>query len=89
MAAVGGHRTGTCSTFSPTHDGSLCIWAQHLAPATKRPFGPPFAVYRFHGRRRSLSVLAFGYGLVLDKLYFGLQETTGNVWLAELAQNQK
>jgi Tol biopolymer transport system component/predicted Ser/Thr protein kinase len=80
---------GNLLYFLSDQDGSLCIWAQRLAPATKRPFGPPFAVYHFHGRRRSLSVLPFGYGLAPDKLYFGLQETTGNIWLAELAQNQK
>ena len=74
---------GNLLYFLSAQDGSLCIWAQRLEPATKRPLGPAFAVYHFHGQRRSLNVLPFGYGMAPDKLYFGLQETTGNVWLAE------
>ena len=64
-------------------DGSQCIWAQRLDPATKRPQGPAFGVYHLHGRRRSLVGAPFGYAMAPDKLYFALQETTGNIWLAD------
>jgi Tol biopolymer transport system component len=64
-------------------DGSHCIWAQPLDPTTKRPQGPAFGVYHLHGRRRSLANSPFGYAMARDKLYFALQETTGNIWLAD------
>ena len=64
-------------------DGSQCIWAQRLDPTTKRPLGPAFGVSHLHGRRRRLASSSFGYGMAPDKLYFPVEETTGNIWLAE------
>jgi Tol biopolymer transport system component len=74
---------GNLLYFQSDRDGSLCIWAQKLDPATKQPVGPVFAVYHFHGKRRSLGSAHFGYGLAPGKLYFALEETTGNIWLAD------
>ena len=63
-------------------DGWPCIWGQRL-DAAKRPQGPAFAVYHLHGRRRTLASAPFGYGMAVDKLYLALEQTTGNIWLAE------
>jgi eukaryotic-like serine/threonine-protein kinase len=65
-------------------DGFLCIWAQRLDPATKRPFGAPFAVFHSHNPRVSLSnanevALAIGP----DRILFNMGEKTGNIWMAE------
>jgi Tol biopolymer transport system component len=74
---------GNLLYFLSDRDGSQCIWAQKLDPVAKHPLGPAFAVYHFHGKRRFLSSAPFGYGMAPDKLYFALQETTGNIWLAD------
>jgi Tol biopolymer transport system component len=73
---------GNLLYFQSNRDGSICIWAQKLDPTAKRPLGRAFAVYHFHGRRSAGSA-TFGYGMAPDKLYFALQETTSNIWLAE------
>jgi Tol biopolymer transport system component len=73
---------GNLLYFQSDRDGSECIWAQKLDPASKRPVGPAFAVYHFHGGRRARSQ-TFGYGMAPDRLYFTQEETTGNIWLAE------
>jgi serine/threonine protein kinase len=44
---------GNLLYFQSDRDGSLCVWAQKLDPG-KHPLGPPFAVYHFHGGRRSI-----------------------------------
>jgi Tol biopolymer transport system component len=74
---------GNLLYFLSDRDGSWCIWAQKLDPMSKRPLGPAFAVYHFHGGRLALVSAYFGYGMAPDKLYFALQETRGNIWLAE------
>jgi Tol biopolymer transport system component len=73
---------GNLLYFQSDRDGSLCIWAQKL-DAAKRPLGPASAVYHFHGGRRSATAPPFGYGMAPDNLYFAMQETIGNIWLAE------
>ena len=59
----------------------MCIWASHLDPGSKQPVGELKHVFGFHEQRRSLRHTA--YGLAADKLYLSVQETTGNIWLAE------
>ena len=65
-------------------DGYICIWAQRLDQATKRPAGAPFAVFHSHDVRISLAnqdgtTLAIGR----DKMLFNMGERTGNIWMAE------
>jgi Tol biopolymer transport system component len=74
---------GNLLYYLSERDGSLCLWAQKLDKVSKHPLGPAFAVYHLHGRRHSLGSAGFGYGMGPDKLYFGLLETTGNIWMAE------
>jgi eukaryotic-like serine/threonine-protein kinase len=65
-------------------DGFICLWAQRVDAATKRPVGAPFAVLHSHNSRLSLSnasdvKLAIGR----DKILFNMGERTGNIWMAE------
>lgn len=65
-------------------DGNRCIWAQRLDPATKRPVGPPFAVFHSHNARISLSNQAeIGLAIGRDRIFFNMGERTGNIWMAE------
>jgi len=65
-------------------DGFICLWAQRLDPATKRPAGAPFAIFHSHSARLSL---ANGSDLEVDvardKIVFSMGERTGNIWMAE------
>ena len=72
---------GNLLYFFSQRDGFRCIWASHLDPGSKRPVGELKHVFGFHEQRRSLRPTA--YGLAADKLYLNVQETTGNIWLAE------
>jgi len=73
--------------YGSSQDGYLCIWAQRLDPATKRPIAQPFAVFHSHNARISLAnqndwTLAIGP----DKMLFNMGELTGNIWMAEWKQ---
>jgi eukaryotic-like serine/threonine-protein kinase len=68
-------------------DGSPCLWAQRLDPATRQPIGIPLSIQHFHDRRLSLRNLylgAPGIAVARDRLVFNLGEHTGNVWITEL-----
>jgi Tol biopolymer transport system component len=63
-------------------DGFNCIWARRVDAVTKRPVGPPVAVFHSHNARfllSGISWLAIGH----DKLLFDMGESTGNIWMAE------
>lgn len=78
---------GNAIYFLSDRDGFRCVWMQRLDPATRRPAGPLLAVQHFHSARFSLSSAgirssAVGVSLTPDRMFFGLGELTGNVWLA-------
>jgi hypothetical protein len=71
--------------FSANHEGFICIWAQRLVRASKRPAGPPVPVYHFHNTlgitdtadpvsRRDMTVSA-------ARIVVSLGEITGNIWM--------
>jgi Tol biopolymer transport system component len=61
-------------------DGFNCIWAQRLAPATKRPVGPPLPIFHAHRAR----LLPDGFISVRkERVVFSLTERTGNIWMTE------
>jgi Tol biopolymer transport system component len=78
---------GTLLYYVSDADGFRCIYAQRLDPVTRRPVGPPIAVYHSHSARRSLMnvriPLFFELSVTADRLFFNQGETTGNIWLAE------
>jgi serine/threonine protein kinase len=66
-------------------DGYLCIWAQRLDAASKRPVGPPIAVFHSHNARLSLTNQTEGrfFDVAGGTLVFSMGERTGNIWMAE------
>ena len=73
--------------FWSDRDGSPCLWAQHVDPATKRPVGEPIDIQHFHGKGlswRNLYVGAPEIAVARDKIVFNLGEHTGNVWMTNL-----
>ena len=72
---------GNMVYFFSGRDGFHCIWARRLDSATKQPVGEGIHVFGFHEKLRQLT--HHGYGLARDMLYLGVEETTGNIWLAE------
>jgi hypothetical protein len=77
--------------FWSDRDGSPCLWAQRLDPATKRPTGVPLDIQHFHKRGLSGRNLYLGspdIAVARDRLVFNLGEHTGNIWLTPLAQGR-
>jgi eukaryotic-like serine/threonine-protein kinase len=78
---------GSLLYFWSDRDGSPCLWAQSLDPATKRPTGVPLSIEHFHSRGlswRNLYLGAPGIAVARDKIVFNLGEHTGNIWMTEL-----
>jgi Tol biopolymer transport system component len=81
---------GSVIYFSSGRDGSTCIWAQRLDPATKRPAGAPWPVHHAHSARLSMAMAGtLGLNIALPRdvpgarMVFPMTETTGNIWMAE------
>ena len=76
--------------FRSDRDGSPCLWAQRLDPATKRPVGPPLGIQHFHTKGlswRNLYLGPTGLAVARDKVVFNLGEHSGNIWMTQLARN--
>jgi serine/threonine protein kinase len=83
---ISGEGPADSSFWSP--DGNLlyisqggALWARRLRPDTKAPIGEAFVVQRFDGTRYRPNFSA--NPVTKDALYFTMQETTANIWLAE------
>jgi hypothetical protein len=74
---------GNVVYFQSLRDNFRCIWAQQLDPMTKKPIGAPVDILHLHGRQRQTTNAGFGYAMTADRLYFPVQETRANIWLAE------
>jgi Tol biopolymer transport system component len=75
--------------FWSDRDGSPCLWAQRLDPATKRPTGGPLSIQHFHSRGlswKNLYLGAPGIAVARDRIVFNLGEHTGNVWMMDLPE---
>ena len=71
--------------FWSDRDGSPCLWAQRLDPATKRPQGEPLSIQHFHSRGLSWKNLYLGapdIAVATDKMVFNLGEHAGNIWMS-------
>jgi serine/threonine protein kinase len=71
--------SGKLLYFISARDGSNCIWAQRLDPASKRPVGDAFAVSHFHDNQR----MVFGFTSAHDRIVLVREEQTASIWLAE------
>ena len=72
--------------FWSDRDGSPCLWAQRLDPATKRPAGSPLNIQHFHSKGLSWKNLYLGapdIAVARDKVVFNLGEQSGNIWLTQ------
>jgi Tol biopolymer transport system component len=71
--------------FISERDGFRCLWAQRLEAQTKHATGKPFPIQHFHAATRSMMRLTtnwLGLSVASDKLFFNVEDVTGNVWLA-------
>jgi eukaryotic-like serine/threonine-protein kinase len=80
---------GNLLYFTSDRDGFVCLWAQRLNPATKRPIGAPFVIYHVHLARRSMANVGHGpleISVPRDKIVFNMADLTGNIWMTTLRQ---
>jgi hypothetical protein len=73
--------------FWSDRDGSPCLWAQPLDPATRRPAAAPLSIQHLHSRGLSWKNLYLGapdIAVARDGIVFNLGEHTGNIWMTEL-----
>jgi Tol biopolymer transport system component len=79
---------GNLLYYQSEREGYRCIFARHLDRSTRRPVGPPFAVYHSHHARLSLSNAAnpgaTSLSVARDSIVFAQGEITGNVWMAKV-----
>ena len=73
---------GNLLYFLSRRDGSTCLWAQRLAPETKKPVGSLIEIQHFHSPRLFVRVAA-RWSFTKDRLYLPITDRTGNIWLAE------
>jgi hypothetical protein len=74
---------GTIVYYTADRDGFWCLWAQRVDPTTKRPVGPPLALYHFHRARLSMAGVGSGgqeISVGKDMIVLNLGELTGNIW---------
>ena len=72
-------------------DGFYCLWAYPVDRQTKKPAGPPVAVFHAHGARLSLrnaNLVSADLSVAHDKVIFNQGEITGNIWMTELRATQ-
>jgi hypothetical protein len=62
-------------------DDHRCLWAQPMDPETKRPLGPPSAVYHFHSRR--LAPWGGWISIGAGRMVFALTEPRSTIWLGQ------
>ena len=64
--------------YMANRDGLVCLWAQALDPATKRPRGEPVAVFHAHRNpwRTNLPRGSFAFRVGRDRIVFNAAEIT-------------
>jgi serine/threonine protein kinase len=69
-------------------DGYVCLWAQRLDPATKRPAGEPLPVRHLHTMRQSFYGPAAwrAFDVSRDRMVLLLSETTANIWTTSVGE---
>jgi eukaryotic-like serine/threonine-protein kinase len=72
---------GNTLYFASNRDGSSCIWAQRLDPATKRPVGKPFVIQRLV---EDASQISPEVSVARDKIVTNVNEFRSDIWMMEL-----
>jgi Tol biopolymer transport system component len=81
---------GSCIYTLSDRDGFICVWAYPVDARTKKPAGPPVAVFHAHGARLSLrnaNLVSADLSVAHDKVIFNQGEITGNIWMTELPRD--
>ncbi len=70
--------------FVAERDGRACIWGRRLDPATKAPWGDPFALYHSHKSLYQLNTPPgdAALGVAENKIVFFMGTITGNIYMA-------
>jgi Tol biopolymer transport system component/DNA-binding winged helix-turn-helix (wHTH) protein len=81
---------GNTVYFTSTRDGYLCIWAQRLDPATKRPVGDPLGYEHFHNSA-GRDVAAYLWidklsdlSVARDKILINLPQLRADIWMTQI-----
>ncbi len=83
-------QNGDLLYYVSDRDGPVCIWAQRLSLADRRPKGEAFPVWHVHGRRHSLdNSRGLELAAARDSLVFSLDESTSNIWMMTLAGRER
>ena len=77
---------GNLLYYLSQRDDHVCVWAQRLDPATKKPAGRPFAIQHLHRMARAMyGPMAYrSLEIAQGKMVVSLAETTGNIWMTKL-----
>jgi serine/threonine protein kinase/Tol biopolymer transport system component len=79
--------SGNLIYFLSDRDGSRCIWAQRVDPASRQASGAPFAVHHVHQIRSNLEMIVdparVGLSVAGGQMFYASFELHSNVWLAE------
>jgi len=77
---------GNLIFFLSDRDGSRCVWAQRVDPATRQPVGAPFASHHAHQVRNNLSDVGdpaqVGLSVANGQMFYASFDLQSNVWLA-------
>lgn len=81
---------GNALYFINDSDGHMCIWAQRLEPATKKPVGAPVAVQHLHGTRTSRAWFGRAMFAVAapGRLIVPMWSGTSNLWLGRIVEKR-
>jgi len=73
--------------FASERDGFRCVYAQPLAPDTKRPQGNLIEVFHSHDARISFGAVAnpgaVGVHVAIDMMVITMGESRGDIWMLE------
>jgi Tol biopolymer transport system component len=76
-------RDGKMLYFTSNRDGSTCLWAVRLDPATKKAIGEPFPVRHFHTSPRHYSHYP-EFSLGPDRIVISLDQVQSDLWMMQL-----
>ena len=73
--------------FTSNRDGSTCLWAVRLDPATKKPLAEPYAVRHFHASPRNYSANVYPvFSLGADRIVISLEQVQSDLWMMHLPE---
>lgn len=80
-------RDGKTLYFTSNRDGSTCLWAVQMDPATKKPVGDPFPIRHFHASPRHFSTFPYPvFSLGPDRIVISLDQVQSDLWMMQLPE---